>query len=346
VKIIKRDDLNNWLLSFEECYTVYAPVALDKNNRTLALINEKTDLSPGGQLPLGPIRLFFPECEKLLKYKNGQSSGITKTFSKPLLIFGCSAADVKAIKFSDRFFNTDFVDPNYESRRQNAVTIVYSGYVNNGSSKNSANNSNSSNTEFEALAFSDYDIQVVSLENNECLVKAGSDPGKELIEKFNSKLTSATPDTYNLWNELEVKTREIPKEADIKKAAKLLAHDKVEDEFWDEIGKRCISCGGCTYVCPTCTCFDVYDRGSKNEGVRLRCRDSCLLGGFTREASRHNPRGSDGKRTKRRIEHKLLYDPMRWDGETGCIECGRCDNACPTGIGMYNVVKEMLKKYD
>lgn len=323
MKTIKKEHIGSWLNKLEAIYKVFAPLALARGNRAIGPLSQG-ELELGGQLMLSPVRVFFPESEPVVKFENGQSKGMVHKFCKPAFVFGCSAGDTKSIKFVDRFFETDFIDPNYKARREGALIAAYTGFV--------------SGDNFEAVATQGYDVQFVVLKDGSCLVKPGSDAGAALIEE----LEDAPPDAEARWKALEDKTRAIPKEADLDKAAELLKAGKVTREFWVEIGNRCISCGGCTYICPTCTCFDMYDKGDLDKCYRMRCRDSCLMSGFTREASRHNPRGDDGKRAQRRIEHKLLYDVKRWQ-EIGCVACGRCDDTCPTGIGLYNVVKEMIR---
>ncbi len=130
----------------------------------------------------------------------------------------------------------------------------------------------------------------------------------------------------------------------IKKASRLLREDLVPDRFWEEIGDRCIICTTCNLVCPTCTCFGVQDWRYEQKVERSRMWDSCQLSGFMREASGHNPLGTEALRTRRRIQHKLAADPQQW-GEISCFLCGRCDAACPTGIGILAVVREIVSRF-
>jgi formate hydrogenlyase subunit 6/NADH:ubiquinone oxidoreductase subunit I len=127
----------------------------------------------------------------------------------------------------------------------------------------------------------------------------------------------------------------------ITKASELLLQNKVPESFWESISKRCIACCSCNFTCPTCTCFDVWDRKFPDSIERVRTWDSCQLDGFMREASRHNPMGTEESRTRRRIHHKLAADVERWGFKT-CFLCGRCDDSCPTGIGIKSVCREMV----
>jgi ferredoxin len=122
----------------------------------------------------------------------------------------------------------------------------------------------------------------------------------------------------------------------------LLKESRVGENVWERFGKKCIACGGCVYVCPTCTCFNVYDEATGPAGGnRVRSWDTCLFGGFTREASGHNPRPDQNSRVKRRHEHKLLYYNKYDVGEMlcGCVGCGRCSDYCPVHIGTLEVVE-------
>ncbi len=131
----------------------------------------------------------------------------------------------------------------------------------------------------------------------------------------------------------------------ILRAAALLQANLVPDEFWADIGDRCIACTACNLTCPTCTCFGVQDWRYTGAVERSRMWDSCQLDGFMREASGHNPLGTQALRTRRRIHHKLVTDPQNW-GELGCLLCGRCDTVCPTGIGIFAVAREMVHRFD
>jgi sulfhydrogenase subunit beta (sulfur reductase) len=139
----------------------------------------------------------------------------------------------------------------------------------------------------------------------------------------------------------------IPIVHEVNKAMSMLKDGSSDQKVWEYFGRKCIVCGGCTFVCPTCTCFNVYDHErAPGSGIRARAWDACLYGGFTREASGHNPRGTQALRLKRRHEHKLLYyNETDIQGSLcGCVGCGRCSDYCPVHIGALEVVKEIAAK--
>jgi ferredoxin len=108
--------------------------------------------------------------------------------------------------------------------------------------------------------------------------------------------------------------------------------DLFEAPFWDEVGFACLNCGTCTYLCPTCWCFDIQDEVYGREGIRLRNWDSCMFPLFTLHGSGHNPRGDKVQRVRQRFMHKLKYYVDKYDNGVQCSGCGRCVQFCPVNI--------------
>ncbi|MFO1425324.1 MAG: 4Fe-4S dicluster domain-containing protein [Candidatus Competibacteraceae bacterium] len=106
-----------------------------------------------------------------------------------------------------------------------------------------------------------------------------------------------------------------------------------DSELWAEQSLRCVGCGACAYVCPTCACFDIQEEADTQQGQRLRCWDSCGLRQFTLHASGHNPRSVQSERWRQRIYHKFSYFPQRF-GEAMCVGCGKCTRACPVDMNL------------
>jgi len=110
--------------------------------------------------------------------------------------------------------------------------------------------------------------------------------------------------------------------------------------FWPQIAEACINCGACTFLCPTCYCFDIQDEVAGTKGVRLRYWDSCMFPLFTLHASGHNPRGQKMQRVRNRFMHKFKYFPDRF-GPVSCVGCGRCVKDCPVNIDIREVISLM-----
>lgn len=113
--------------------------------------------------------------------------------------------------------------------------------------------------------------------------------------------------------------------------------DNWDSHIWGEAAQRCLGCGLCTYLCPTCYCFGVSDEVRQGQGVRMRCWDSCMFSDFVRMAGGHNPRLGKLERVRQRFLHKLRYFPAR-HAELACTGCGRCVAKCPVGVHVPELI--------
>jgi len=122
--------------------------------------------------------------------------------------------------------------------------------------------------------------------------------------------------------------------------------DKVQTElfdapFWDDVAFACINCGICTYLCPTCWCFDIQDEVFKKQGDRIRNWDSCMFPLFTLHGSGHNPRSKKVQRVRQRFMHKLKYYVDKYNNGIQCSGCGRCIRNCPANIDIREICELM-----
>jgi len=118
------------------------------------------------------------------------------------------------------------------------------------------------------------------------------------------------------------------------KLAKMFEHP-----IWDEAGKACIGCATCTYICPTCYCFDINMENYGASGTAFRCWDSCMFSDYTRMAGGHNPRPTKKERVRNRYMHKLSYFNERC-GVSLCVGCGRCVDKCPARLDITEFIDE------
>jgi ferredoxin len=113
--------------------------------------------------------------------------------------------------------------------------------------------------------------------------------------------------------------------------------DLHEAPFWEDVSFSCINCGTCTYICPTCWCFDIQDEVHGHSGCRMRNWDSCMFPLFTLHGSGHNPRGQKVQRVRQRFMHKLKYYVDKYRDGIQCVGCGRCVQHCPVNIDIRRV---------
>ncbi len=120
--------------------------------------------------------------------------------------------------------------------------------------------------------------------------------------------------------------------------------ENFEHPVWQEISESCIGCSSCTFLCPTCTCFDVIEENDKynNRGRRIRIWDTCQSCLYTLETSGHNPRPAKIQRCRNRIMHKFSYYPSNYNC-LGCVGCGRCIQACPVNNELRIIIDKILE---
>lgn len=327
VKALTSQELAASFQSLQSDYDVLVPIHIHDGTRALAKPGDGPLALAGGAVPQKITNAFFPQMQRVLEI--GKDDAADEGASRPILVVGLTAPDADALEFLDRFFSTEFRDDLYFSLRDGSVVVCVSGRC-------------GRDGEFLKIAGSRCDLELIC-DGQKYLVVGYTDAGKNIAEK----LIGGVEVDDSALSELQRESDALPTDdADlIQAAAAIVQKDLVTDDFWARIADRCIACTSCNLVCPTCSCFEVYDRVAETGTVeRWRMWDSCQLDGFMREASGHNPMGDESIRTRRRIHHKLAADPARWDQIT-CMVCGRCDDVCPTGIGMKTVCREILAEY-
>lgn len=292
-----------------------------------------------------PKRYVFPQIERLLKvYKNNGDIQIQPTYEQPKrAIFGIRSCDVAGIYHLDRFYlGREFRDIYYENRRKNLflVNVVCSD-----PDVDVGEECFCMCSDTGPAARDHFDLQLMDLGGGEFMAVAGTPAGEALFA--NPMFVKGTEEHVARRRTIlsEVRKRFKPQAtAWFSAAVQLVSRGEVPEKTWEEIGNRCLECGGCTYVCPACTCFTVSDREvAPHEIERVRMWDSCGLGGFTRMAGGFNPRRSVHDRRNRRFFRKLAHYFIQRELSMACVGCGRCAAVCHGDIGMPSVV-EMVRR--
>lgn len=324
LKHLNRTDIERMLQELANHYRLQVPILLPDGTRQLAPFGSGELSLAGPQLQRKPTAFFFPQKQTILNIGSKGDISLPTPAEKPLALFGLDRPDLAGIAFLDRFFTRAPADDVYLRERQDALLIGLTGIAGEQQS-------------FLPLAEGNCDLELIASQKG-WLACSYSKSGQELINNF----PAGNEDQFSALQKQSAENQQNMEQ--LRQASALLHADRVPDTFWEEVANRCILCTGCNLACPTCSCFGVQDRQTETNTERSRVWDSCQFDAFMREASGHNPLGTEALRTRRRIHHKLVADVERW-GELGCVACGRCDRACPTGIGMFTVVKEMLARY-
>lgn len=329
---VKKVDLANFVDSLKTEGEVIGPKF---NGVEIAYLpvedGSEIDLS---KIPLdNPKNYVFPITERVLEVKGSQIHAPLE--SKKRVLFGIRPCDVAAIKCLKTFFE-DYAkegrisDPLVMSKLKGLTIVAYN-------CPEPKEHCFCSAMDAGPAATADFDIALSDL-GNSYLVESGSLRGEGILKRL--KLARATIE--DVEKKIEVERRCIEK---------MNASFSVEgienrvlkrvNEVVAKYGKMCIECGGCNFVCPTCTCFNVSDIVDAGVIRRERAWDSCLYRGFTWLAGGVFERASIDSRMKQRILHKLVYTKEHFNAYS-CTGCGRCSQTCPSYICMDNIIGDIL----
>ncbi len=288
-----------------------------------------------------PKDFFFPQSENLMEFKTeGQNIEVidTRRESEDFAVFGVRACDAKSFEVLDRVFLVEPYDSYYATRREHGVIFTMA-----------------CTRPTESCFCRTFGIDAAEPAGDvacwkcdgEIYFKANTEKGEKALKLIENVTENADETAVEAQ---KAKTREIMKKlplADLK--ADAFGGGKTKKYFdapeWKELSESCLGCGTCTFVCPTCQCYDIKDFKTGKGVIRYRCWDSCMYSDFTKMAH-GNSRNSQTERFRQRFMHKLVYYPENNDGLFSCVGCGRCLNKCPISMNIVKVMKKLGGKAD
>lgn len=309
------------LAKMMEQYRLVAPASNGKVVDYLA-IADVDEVIMDDRIPYkSPKEFFFPRCEKILSFE--KDGAVASSPGQSTAIFGVKPCDLEALAVMTRVFTQGkFEDPFFIAHRENNIVIGVGCQE------------KKPGCFCERLAVDmGYSRECdLFLENSgdSYTVLFVSDKGREKLGAYLPELASfenPAIDPKAPENPLSISDNETE------------LFDKVD---WEAMTETCQSCGLCTYVCPTCHCFDFKDVEENGSACRYRNWDSCMFPKFTLHASGHNPRNTQKERYRQRVLHKYLYVPKNF-GATACTGCGRCIRSCPAGVNIRQVVEGIME---
>ncbi len=286
-----------------------------------------------------PKDAFFPQSENLYTcVRDGKKLSVEPEALKEqdFVVFGMKACDVRGIEVLDKVFLADPVDSFYAARREHGTIVAmackepeetcFCNVFGIDCAEPSAD---------VAVWMTEEELYWKSLtERGETLTgqvkELLSDTMEEKVEEQKQSIRAIMEKLPNAQMSLEGWNGEALKE-------------KFDSPLWEELYKPCLACGTCTFVCPTCQCYDIKDYDTGHGIKRYRCWDSCMYSDFTMMAHGNN-RTSQMQRFRQRFMHKLVYFPANNDGMYSCVGCGRCVEKCPSSLNIVKVIKAFEKQ--
>ena len=288
-----------------------------------------------------PKDVFFPQSETLYTcIRDGKKLRVEPEALKEqnFVVVGMKACDLKGLEVLDRVFLSDPVDTFYAARRDHGTIVAMACHE----------PEESCFCKVFGIDAAAPKADVVTWMIQDTLYwKPETEKGENLTALISDLLDNAES------AEAEVKKEQQKIRGIIEKLP--YSHlslegwngdvlmEKFESPLWDDLYKPCLACGTCTFVCPTCQCYDIKDYDTGHGVQRYRCWDSCMYSDFTMMAHGNN-RTTQKERFRQRFMHKLVYFPANNDGMYSCVGCGRCVEKCPAALNIVKVIKAFQKE--
>ena len=302
------------------------------------------DLSPVGsgqtvvtdfrnvRLPLK--RLFLPITEVLLDFEK-TPDGDVDVQPAPLpsedevVVLGCRPCDAASMEALDKVFQWDYDDVRYRARRERTTLVTLA-------CTQPAPECFCTSVGGSPHGVAQSDAIVFRNDDGGALIQVHTAKGRKFVERLGDSVRPAGEDAKP----------PAPPALELKfdpEKVKPWLDENFENDYWKEMSLRCLGCGACSCLCPTCHCFDIVDESAWNRGQRRRNWDCCSAALFTLHASGHNPRPDQSARCRQRLMHKFKYFPERF-GPIACVGCGRCVTACNVGQDVTRILAEIQSK--
>lgn len=325
IKTLAKERLANFVAELKKEHLVYLPLPQKKGGDFLFQKAVDVDLShlkleaPMTLLP--PSVFLLPLREKVIEIVNSRYLAQSKI--EPILLFGVSAADIRAINRLDVILRDIGQDLFYQQKRKNTIIIGLPDASQARTFQQALNP--------EQLRGFDLFLEMV---NNQYLVTSGSEKGDDLLKMdFFEKEVEAVQEEFE----------EAQPSLDLKKIKWAVEKTK-GGKVWQKWADICLGCGNCSFVCPLCFCYQLRDRVDlKGEIARVREQSTCFLADFDQIAGGFNPREDFVDRFYHWYHHKFVQMPEEF-GFSGCVNCGRCIKYCPAEINFREVLTEAIEE--
>ena len=330
-KTIRKDNLIRLLGELAGSCQVLAPVRRGDSLVFEEILSGDAIHFPDGNTKKSVKEVFFPQRESLFAYQDEETRE-PKFPDKERVVFGVRPCDARSLFLLDSVFDADdFTDPYYFSKRQNSTVIAIG-------CSHPMRTCFCTATGGDPFSLDGADVLLVDM-GETYFVQAVTQRGETFLEG-RAGLEKPEQDQRQRKDEIIEKARgSIGSDLNVERVKTVLDRD-FDNPFWETVHEKCHGCGVCTFLCPTCHCFDILDEGDRRQGERIRIWDSCMFSLFTLHASGSNPRPGGKERIRQRILHKFKYFVDNHN-EVACTGCGRCIRDCPVNLDIREVLIEI-----
>ncbi|MEO0078844.1 MAG: 4Fe-4S dicluster domain-containing protein [candidate division WOR-3 bacterium] len=334
--IITAQELARLVAEWAKTSAVFAPVRV-KNWTEFRRISslDEADLTHVNT-KLSARSLLFPQCETMFRFRTDQPAKPEEpALPEKQVILGIRPCDAAGIALLDRFFCGQGETDTYYQRRRTKTVLV--GLACNAP----ADTCFCSAVGGSPAGLRGLDLLLTDL-GDRYLAEPVTDAGAGLLIPLGETLRPATDADMAKKQELAEQAGAAITERIDTPGLKALLDNSDQSPMWEELSLACVNCGACTFVCPTCHCFDVTDETGKGQGARIRIWDTCQACLYSQHASGHNPRATPAARFRNRTMDKFRYTVEIY-GEVSCVGCGRCIVECPTSIDIRETVEILMR---
>lgn len=322
-KKISKADIASLLSQWSQQFTVLVPSRDDGVAKWSKWDGQDTGFLDWYRNTVVPAKaLFFPPMEEMFRFRKEQGSyQIEKPDAEEpgQLVFGIRPCDAKALKVLDLTFGDAYQDPYYLARREKGVLVGLGCTSPCASCFCTSLDSGPSDA-------ANVDLMLTDI-GGAFLTEAITEKGEQLLAKTGVGQAATKADETKATKAAEAASAKIARKVDTEGITERLEANFEDEQFWEEVSAKCVSCGICTFLCPTCYCFDISDELVRNLGERFRSWDSCAFSVYTKMPM-ENPREKKWRRLRQKVCHKYEFYPMNFD-LIACTGCGRCIRLCP-----------------
>jgi ferredoxin len=326
-RILQQDKLLQLVEACIQDYKVIAPV----DEIGYAVVCSADEMYLGENRPTrSPKEYVFPQREVLLQYElcGGTATVLPHAPSTvDRVLFGVRPCDAVALPILDRVFGWGDADSLYFARRERTAVVSIACRHPCGACFCTSLGGSPAGIEGSDLLLTllrdSYHVQIIT------------ERGQELVEQYEEVFEESDQRRNRERAAVEDEARErVVELVDLQGLDERIDFDS---PVWETLTPECVDCGICTFLCPTCHCFDIQDEGNPDRGERVRLWDACTFFEYTKTHA-EQPRPTHARRYRQRIMHKFQYYPQNF-GKVLCVGCGRCIQYCPVSIDLRRVLK-------